>query len=191
MWALGCIVARLLTIKTMHARLTSFCVSWCDWHQLPLVLLLRSWWIGLSVAWPLTIVVGRSPYILVHVLRHVIMLSGILLVSPHVPSSVGVGFVLVIAVVITKVVVITIVVIMAMVIIIPVIAIASTVVIPSTIVIIPPIVLIANVVVLPVAVVVPITGSWPITFPVGWKSACLWLGWLWFDLSDWRNILVQ
>ena len=55
MWALRRIVPRFLTIKTMHARfltiktmhagLTSFRVSWCDWHQLPLVLLLWSWWI--------------------------------------------------------------------------------------------------------------------------------------------------
>ena len=144
------------------------------------------------MAWPSTVVVGRSPSILAHVLRPMIMLSGLPLVAPHVPS-VGVGVVLVIAVVITMVVVVT------TVIVIPAIAVASAIVIPSAIVIIPPIVLVALVLLVVIIVVflvatvvsVPITGLWPVAFPVCWLTPCLGLGWLWFDMPNWRDIPIE
>ena len=140
------IVAWLLTIKQMYAGLTSFCVIWGDWHQLLPMLLHGSWWVGPCVASPLIVVVGRSASILAYVLRPVVLLSGLPLVAPHV-LSVGVGVVMIVAVVVPTIVVIVIVVIVATIVII------LAIVVPSAIVVIPPIVLIAIVVFFPVAVV--------------------------------------
>ena len=132
------------------------------------------------MARPSTVVVGRSPSILAHVLRPVIMLSGLSLVAPHVPS-VGVGVVMIVAVVVPTIVVIVIVVIVATIVII------LAIVVPSAIVVIPPIVLIAIVVFFPVAVVVPVSVAR--TRPLR-LAGCLTrrgvrrLCHLWFYLSD-------
>ena len=144
------------------------------------------------------VVVGWSLSILAHILRPVLTLSGLLLVASCEPS-VGVGVVMVVAVIITTIVLVPILVIVAMVIILPSIVVAVTIVIPPTIVVIAPIVVVAPVVFIAIVIIVPFTvfvlvplaGSWPIALPVRWSVACLGLGWLWFNLPDWRDISVE
>ena len=173
MGALRRIVTRLLTIKTMDARLTSFRARWGDRYQLSLVLLLWAWWVDPYVAWPSTVVVGWSPSILAYILRPMLMLPGLPLVVSC-ELSVGVGVVMVVAVIVTTIVFILIIVIVATVIIVPSIVVAAAIVIPpmivliTLIVVVAPVVFIMIVIIVPVAVVlpVPLAGSWPISFLV-------------------------
>ena len=149
MGALRRIVTRLLTIKTMDARLTSFRARWGDRYQLSLVLLLWAWWVDPYVAWPSTVVVGWSPSILAYILRPMLMLPGLPLVVSC-ELSVGVGVVMVVVVIVTMIVVVPIIVIMVTVIIV------QEIVVATAIVVVVPIVIIAIIVIFPIAVVVPI-----------------------------------
>ena len=137
----------------MDARRTSFRAYWSSRHELSLVLLLWPWWVGPCVAWPSPVVVGWSPSILAHILRHVLLLPVLPLVVSGEPS---VGVVMVVAIIVKMVVIVPIIFIMATVFIVPAIVITLEIVTSVTIVVAWPVVIIAIIVIFPIAVVVPI-----------------------------------
>ena len=162
MEALRRIVPWLLPIKTMDSRLTSFRACWSYQYQLSLVLLLWPWWLGPCVVWRSPVVVGWSPSILAHILRHVLLL-------PVLPS---VGVVIVVAIIVKTVAIIPFIVSMATIIIVPAIVISPGIVVTV------PAVLIEVIVIFRIAVVVLVlvSGPWPVIVPVSWSVACLGLG---------------
>ena len=131
--------------------------------------------VGPCVAWDSPVVVGWSPSILAHILRHMLLLPVLPLVFFGEPS---VAVVMVVAIIVKTVVIVPIIVIMATVIINPVIVITAAIVISSAIVVATLVVIIAIIVVFPIAVVVPVlvSGAWPVTIPMSWSATCLGLG---------------
>ena len=147
MRALRHVVAWLLTIKTMDARLTFVRACWGYRHKMLLLLFLGPWRVNPCGAWPFAIVVGWSPSFLAYVLQHVLFL-----VISCVPS---VGVILVVAIIITTIIIV------------PIVIIVATIVVVSAIVITATVVIVVHVVVLPIAVVIPIpfARTWPLTVP--------------------------
>ena len=121
------------------------------------------------MAWSSPVVLGWSPSILAHILRHVLLLPVLPLLVGGEPS---VGVVMVVEIIVKTVVIVPIIVIMATVIIVPAIVISPTKVFPA------PIVVIAIIVIFPIMIVVsiPVSGPWPIVVHVSWSAACLGLG---------------